>query len=167
MVSALLHAILSPGDKGGVELLGPRRAPRERPSKLALPNGGLSEWLHGAALLNSGWEKRPSSLAILGGDLEDMTAKPLVSTLPIERKDSLPPLESSSECCTGPLRPSAMQVASDDMEGVKPIDADLMRLKRLKQEHDLAKAVKSDNVEVPIHIWDNAICGGTPTAQET
>jgi hypothetical protein len=28
----------------------------------------------------------------------------------------------------------------------------------LKQEHDLAKAVKSDNAEVPVHIWNNGIC---------
>jgi hypothetical protein len=118
-------------------------------------------------LLNGGWEKRPSSLAILGGDLEDATAKPLVSTLPIERNDSLLPSESLPKYCTRPSWPSAMQVASDDMKGVKPINADLLRLKRLKQEHNLAKAVKSDNVEVPIHIWDNAICGGMPTAQET
>jgi hypothetical protein len=67
----------------------------------------------------------------------------------------------------GPLRPSAMKVESDDVEGVKPIDADLLHLKRLKQKHNLAKAVKSDNAEVPIHIWDNPICGWTPTAQET
>jgi hypothetical protein len=60
-----------------------------------------------------------------------------------------------------------MQVASDNVEGVKPIDANLLRLERLKREHNLAKAVKSDDAEVPIYIWDNAICGGMPTAQET
>jgi hypothetical protein len=99
--------------------------------------------------------------------LEDTTAKPLVFTLPIECKDSLPLSESLHECCARPLQLSVMQVASDSMEGVKPINANLLRLKRLKQEHNLAKAVKSDNVEVPIHIWNNPICGGMPTAQET
>jgi hypothetical protein len=60
-----------------------------------------------------------------------------------------------------------MQVASDDVKGVKPIDANLLWLERLKREHNLAKAVKLDNAEVPIHIWDNENCGGTPRAQET
>jgi hypothetical protein len=32
-------------------------------------------------------------------------------------------------------------------------------LDRIKREHDLAKAVKSDDAEVPVHIWDEAICG--------
>jgi hypothetical protein len=59
-----------------------------------------------------------------------------------------------------------MQVARDDREGHKPIDADLLLLERLKQKHDLAKAIKSDDAEVPVHIWDNAICDGEATALE-
>ncbi len=118
--------------RGGVKSLGLRRAPREQPSKLALQIGGSSKWPHGAASLSNGREKWQSSSAILGGDLEDTTAMPLVSTLPIECKDILPPLESSPKCCAGPLRPSVMQVVSDDKEVVKPIDADLLWLKRLK-----------------------------------
>jgi hypothetical protein len=27
-------------------------------------------------------------------------------------------------------------------------------IKKLRQEHDLAKAVKADNADVPVHIWD-------------
>jgi hypothetical protein len=84
--------------------------------------------------------------------LEDVTASPQVYTLPIERKDSLPLLNSLPKCCVGPVELSAMQVARDNREGHKPINANLLRLKRLKQEHDLTKAVKSNNAEVPVHI---------------
>ena len=38
----------------------------------------------------------------------------------------------------------------------------------LKREHDHAKAVKSDDAEVPVHLWDAAVCRGSPTkAQES
>jgi hypothetical protein len=33
---------------------------------------------------------------------------------------------------------------------------------KLKQEHNLAKAVKSDNVEVHVDLWDQAVCKGPP-----
>ncbi len=36
----------------------------------------------------------------------------------------------------------------------------------MKREHDLAKAVKSDDAEVPVHIWNNAICRGPPSEKE-
>jgi hypothetical protein len=32
----------------------------------------------------------------------------------------------------------------------------------LKKEHDLAKAVKNDNAEVFIHLWDNVVWAGAP-----
>jgi hypothetical protein len=38
----------------------------------------------------------------------------------------------------------------------------------LKREHDHAKAVKSDDAEVPVHWWDVDVCRGKPTkAQES
>jgi len=37
---------------------------------------------------------------------------------------------------------------------------------KLKLEHDLAKAVKSDDAEVPIHLWDQAVWNGTPSETE-
>jgi hypothetical protein len=172
---------------GGVQSLGAKRAPRERPLELALPNGGsikqprgaglvnnwrenrpngLVEWPWGGMLVNVGREDWPSSSAIWVGESEDTTALPQVYTLPIERKDSHPLLDSLPKCCVGPVGPSAMQVAMDDGEGHKPINANLLRLKQLKQEHDLAKAINSNDAEVPIHIWDNAICDGEATALE-
>lgn len=39
----------------------------------------------------------------------------------------------------------------------------LGKLKRIKQEHDLAKAVKADDAEVPVHLWDEIVCRGKPS----
>jgi hypothetical protein len=36
----------------------------------------------------------------------------------------------------------------------------------LKGEHDQAKAVKSDDAEVPVHWWDAAVCRGQPTEKQ-
>jgi hypothetical protein len=33
---------------------------------------------------------------------------------------------------------------------------------KLKQEHNLAKAIKSDNTEVHVDLWDLAVCKGSP-----
>jgi hypothetical protein len=40
-------------------------------------------------------------------------------------------------------------------------------LDTVKKEHDLAKAVKSDDAEVPKHLWDIAVCHGPPTLEQT
>ena len=37
---------------------------------------------------------------------------------------------------------------------------------KLKQEHDLAKAVKSDDAEVPVDLWDQAVCRAPPSEVE-
>ena len=37
---------------------------------------------------------------------------------------------------------------------------------KLKQEHDLAKAVKSDDAEVPLDLWDQAVCISPPSEVE-
>ena len=48
-------------------------------------------------------------------------------------------------------------------EEVEPVHK--ARLDRIKREHDLAKAVKSDDAEVPVHIWYEAICGVEPSQE--
>ena len=35
-----------------------------------------------------------------------------------------------------------------------------------KNGHDLAKAVKSDDAEVPVHMWDIKVCRGPPTERQ-
>jgi hypothetical protein len=37
---------------------------------------------------------------------------------------------------------------------------------KLKQEHDLAKAAKSDDTEVPEELWDQAVCKGPPSSDK-
>ena len=37
---------------------------------------------------------------------------------------------------------------------------------KLKQEHDLAKAVKSDDAKVPQDLWDQAVCRAPPSEVE-
>ena len=37
---------------------------------------------------------------------------------------------------------------------------------KLKEEHDFAKAVKSDDAKVPVHIWDEGVFGQAPTEEE-
>ncbi len=37
---------------------------------------------------------------------------------------------------------------------------------KLKEEHDIAKAVKSDNAKVPVHLWDEGAVGREPTEKE-
>ncbi len=41
-----------------------------------------------------------------------------------------------------------------------------MLFTKLKQEHDLAKAVKSDDAEVNVELWDQAVCKGPPSDAE-
>ena len=40
------------------------------------------------------------------------------------------------------------------------------RIDQMKLQHDLAKAVKSDNAEVPIHLWDAKICRGPVSSKQ-
>ncbi len=36
----------------------------------------------------------------------------------------------------------------------------------LKQEHDLAKAIKANDAEVPVELWDTAVCRRKPTPRQ-
>jgi hypothetical protein len=57
------------------------------------------------------------------------------------------------------LRPSATPAASHTEEVAAEVESvHKSRLDRIKREHDLAKAVKSNDAEVLVHIWDEAIC---------
>ena len=42
----------------------------------------------------------------------------------------------------------------------------LDRLDQVKLQHDLAKAVKSDDAEVPVHLWNAKICRGPVSAEQ-
>jgi hypothetical protein len=61
------------------------------------------------------------------------------------------------------LRPSATPAASHTEEVAEEVESvHKSRLDIIKREHNLAKALKSDDAEVPINIWDEAICGAEP-----
>ncbi|KAL3826345.1 hypothetical protein ACHAXA_003669 [Cyclostephanos tholiformis] len=49
-------------------------------------------------------------------------------------------------------------------EGDGEIEEDEV-LKAIKKAHDLAKAVKSDDAEVPKHLWDIVVCRGPPSPE--
>ncbi len=39
-------------------------------------------------------------------------------------------------------------------------------LNKLKEEHDMAKAVKSDDARVPVHLWGERVVGRELTEEE-
>jgi hypothetical protein len=39
-------------------------------------------------------------------------------------------------------------------------------LSELKEKHDIAKAVKADEARVPVELWDEAVCRGSPTNEQ-
>ena len=76
---------------------------------------------------------------------------------PIERLHS--PGWTQWEAKTGPTpRPS-----EPSHDSTTPNSSDPELFSKLKQEHDLAKAVKSDDAEVPVDLWDQAVCRAPPS----
>lgn len=82
-------------------------------------------------------------------------------------------LSASEECkdiSSTMDHPEVMDEANADIhvsEGVLGRDSTpSARLAKIKKEHDIAKAVKSDDAEVPVHLWDEIICRGTPSDRE-
>ena len=51
-------------------------------------------------------------------------------------------------------------------ESITPSPSEWELFAKLKQENDLAKAVKSDNAEVPVDLWDQAVCRAPPSEVE-
>jgi hypothetical protein len=67
-----------------------------------------------------------------------------------------------------PLRPAAQAtvvstlVSTSSLPKVhEPI------LDKVRAEHDMAKAVKADDAQVPVYLWDKAACGRVPTDRES
>ena len=70
------------------------------------------------------------------------------------------PLEPAHESIT----PSPSELLKQEHNTPSLPEWDLFA--KLKQEHDLAKAVKSDNAEVPVDLWDQAVCRAPPLEVE-
>jgi hypothetical protein len=73
---------------------------------------------------------------------------------------------SESLCSVGP-RLAATPTTSSIKQGSEEVKSkEKMWPVQIKREHDLAKAVKSDDTEVPLHKWDEAICGEPPSKKQ-
>jgi hypothetical protein len=57
----------------------------------------------------------------------------------------------------------ALGSTSSESKGTVTPEQEILNF--LKKEHDLAKAVKSDDASVPEHLWDFAVCLGEPSAE--
>ncbi len=40
-------------------------------------------------------------------------------------------------------------------------------LDKVRAEHDMAKAVKANDAQIPVYLWDEAVCGREPTYRES
>ena len=61
-------------------------------------------------------------------------------------------LVASQPAADSPLSGSSIPTSHPQMENALFAD--------IRQQHDIAKAVKSDDAEVPVHLWDNFISRG-------
>ncbi len=59
----------------------------------------------------------------------------------------------------------ALGSTSSESKGTVTPEQEILNV--LKKEHDLAKAVKSDNASVPKHLWDFTVSLGEPSAEQT
>jgi hypothetical protein len=57
-------------------------------------------------------------------------------------------------------------IASKEIKSLPPAAHEAV-LDKVKFEHDLAEAVKADDAEVPIHLWDEKVCRGFPSVRES
>ena len=64
---------------------------------------------------------------------------------------------------TNPLA-TPQGLATVGVSGVSNNDSNLFVM--LKKEHNLAKAVKSDDAEVDVHSWDYRVCRSEPTGEQ-
>jgi hypothetical protein len=88
-------------------------------------------------------------------------------------------LNSISECRGSPIvvgdmpsvcmehSQSAIQALIASRLGIALSDeGDSTLFDKLKREHNLAKAVKENNANLPIYLWDSAVCQGEPTNEQ-
>jgi hypothetical protein len=66
--------------------------------------------------------------------------------------------------CAEPSRLVLQALIIDPPEVVSSNKGDSTLFDKLKKDHNLAKAIKSDDAKVPVHLWDTAVCGEEPLA---
>ena len=57
-------------------------------------------------------------------------------------------------------------IAREEIKSLPPTAHEAI-LDKVKVEHNLAKVVKADDAEVPIHLWDEKVCRDFPSARES
>ena len=87
------------------------------------------------------------------------------------RKDEEGSLVSNSNCKIDVLHLpiSSAAIVLPATRGVQEVstNSDKDLFVDLRREHDRAKAVKSDDAEVPVHVWDAAVCRADPTERQS
>jgi hypothetical protein len=92
-----------------------------------------------------------------------MSVLSIKSPSPSKCRDSPGLIDNTSLEGAGPLGPPLLAtiiVVQDPLSQHTSDDTTLF--KKLKKEHNLAKAVKNDNAKVPVHLWDDAAWAGAP-----
>ena len=139
---SVVRAMWAGGNWGGIEVIGIQSTSRVR--RLSHGSPGESVGNVGSYGADSGEDSK------MNGDCSSLTNSNCKTSLV-----SLP--DSSAATTLVPETGGGHQVSNLS-------DKDLFV--DLKKEHDQAKAVKSDDAEVPVHLWDVAVCRGQPTERQ-
>ncbi len=88
---------------------------------------------------------------------------PIKSPSPLKCRDSPGLMDDTSLEGAGHLGPPllAMTIIIQDPLS-QHTSNDTALFKKLKKEHDLAKAIKNNDAKVPVHLWDDAAWAGAP-----
>ncbi len=57
-----------------------------------------------------------------------------------------------------PPRPAVLAMVGPLFVSTPPSEVTETMFEELKQEHNLAKAVKANDAKVPVYLWDEAVC---------
>jgi hypothetical protein len=68
---------------------------------------------------------------------------------------------------TEPLRPAIQATVVPMLVSTSLPEVHEMMLGKVKKEHDLAKAVKADDAQVLVYLWDKAVCRRGPLDGES
>ena len=104
----------------------------------------------------SGWRSRPP-MARVGISTSSVDTRWEAETVQLKANDSTA-MNLSESLALSLLEPVHEHINQS------PLERELFA--KLKQEHDLTKAVKSDDAEVPVDLWDQAVCISPPSEVE-
>jgi hypothetical protein len=74
----------------------------------------------------------------------------------------------TSSDMTEPLRPAVQAAVVPTLVSTSSLpEVHKTILDKVRAEHDMAKAIKADDAQVPVYLWDEAVCGREPTDRES